>query len=67
MHLQTTEICFGNAFHIKNPKTGYNIKSSGFNVSGIVQRVYLGDLPNSDQERISIPVQTRLRTTTSGC
>ena len=31
------EICFGNAFHIKNPKTGYNIKSSGFNVSGITE------------------------------
>ena len=48
------EICFGNAFHIKNPKTGYNIKSSGFNVSGILQRVYLGDLPNGDGKKGSL-------------
>lgn len=48
------EICFGNAFHIKNPKEGYNIKSSGFNVSGIIQRVYLGDLPNSDGKKGSL-------------
>ena len=48
------EICFGNAFHIKNPKTGYNIKSSGFNVSGIIQRVYLGDLPNGDGKKGSL-------------
>jgi hypothetical protein len=41
------EICFGNAFHIKD-KTGYNIKSSGFTVEGVQQTVYLGDRPNSD-------------------
>jgi len=39
------EICFGNAFHIKNPN-GYNIKSSGFNVSGISDTLYIGDKPN---------------------
>ena len=48
------EICFGNAFHIKNPKTGYNIKSSGFNVSGIIQTVYLGDLPSGDGKKGSL-------------
>ena len=42
------EICFGNEFHIKNTN-GYNIKSSGFFVSGISDCVYLGDLPNADR------------------
>jgi hypothetical protein len=41
------EICYGNSFHIKN-MDGYNIKSSGFNVDGISDTVYLGDTPNSD-------------------
>jgi|TARA_R100000030_G_scaffold17091_1_gene11470 hypothetical protein len=46
------EICFGNRFYIKNhghsamSGVGYNIKSSGFNVSGIVGTVYLADVPN---------------------
>ena len=43
------EICFGNQFHIKNTN-GYNIKSSGFFVSGISDCVYLGDLPNADMK-----------------
>jgi hypothetical protein len=38
------EICFGNAFHIKDPN-GYNIKSSGFIVSGISDVVYISDAP----------------------
>ena len=33
---------------------GYNIKSSGFTVSGISGTVYLGDVPNSDQETGSV-------------
>ena len=41
------EICFGNEFYIKD-KTGYNIKSSGFNIAGINHTLYLGDTPNSD-------------------
>ena len=49
------EICFGNRFHIKNhghaaysggTVTGYNIKSSGFTVSGISGTVYLADSPD---------------------
>lgn len=40
------EICFGNAFHIKDP-TGFNIKSSGFVVSGISEIVYLSDFPQN--------------------
>ena len=43
------EICYGNQFHIKNTN-GYNIKSSGFFVSGISDCVYLGDLPNADMK-----------------
>jgi hypothetical protein len=41
------EICFRNQFHIKNT-SGYNIKSSGFKVSGISNTVYFGDTPNSN-------------------
>lgn len=41
------EICFRNKFHIKNT-SGYNIKSSGFKVSGISKTVYFGDTPNSN-------------------
>ena len=40
------EICFANRFHIKS-NLGYNIKSSGFNVSGITRTVYIGDTPDS--------------------
>ena len=43
------EICYGNSFHIKR-LDGYNIKSSGFRVSGINQTLYLGDLPNEDEK-----------------
>ena len=49
------EICFGNRFYIKNHghgthggQIGYNIKSSGFYVSGIFGTVYLADSPNQD-------------------
>ena len=41
------ELCFGNSFYIKN-NNGYNIKSSGFNVSGIAETVYLSDVPNEE-------------------
>jgi hypothetical protein len=47
------EICFGNSFYVKNMQ-GYNIKSSGFNVSGIKDVVYLADLPNGDNATGSI-------------
>ena len=47
------EICFGNQFYIKNIN-GYNIKSSGFFVSGISDCVYLGDIPNADKETGSV-------------
>lgn len=46
------EICFGNSFHLKYDKEGrgmpFNIKTTSFKVSGIVDDLYLSDLPNSD-------------------
>jgi hypothetical protein len=47
------EICYRNQFHIKNT-TGYNIKSSGFKVSGISNTVYFGDIPNPDMKKGSL-------------
>jgi len=47
------EICFGNQFHIKS-MSGYNIKSSGFKISGLSDTLYLSDLPNSDGKTGSI-------------
>jgi hypothetical protein len=41
------EICYGNEFHIKN-QNGYNIKSSGFNISNVSETLYLSDAPNPD-------------------
>ena len=40
------ELCFGNRFHI-NPE-GFNIKSTGFNISGYSKTVYLTDIPNTN-------------------
>ena len=63
------EICFGNRFHIKNPGcgNGFNIKSSGFTVSGILGTVYLADTPNAGFEtgsislfRLSSPTQPEI-------
>lgn len=49
----TYEICFGNRFHIKS-ENGYNIKSSGFTVSGIPGTVYLSDIPDPNKQTGSI-------------
>jgi hypothetical protein len=47
--LASYEICFGNKFHIKktnfDDNNGYNIKSSGFAVRGLVDIVYISDIP----------------------
>ena len=40
------ELCFGNEFHI-NPD-GFNIKSTGFKISGSTDTVYLTDIPKKD-------------------
>jgi hypothetical protein len=49
------EVCFGNRFHIKNVN-GYNIKSSGFRISGISDTVYMSDTPNSNMRTGSINI-----------
>tara|TARA_B100001250_G_scaffold330926_1_gene295911 strand:+ start:2147 stop:4072 length:1926 start_codon:yes stop_codon:yes gene_type:complete len=41
-------IGFGNAFHIKS-MDGYNIKSSGFKISGLQETVYISDIPNTNR------------------
>ena len=55
------EICFGNRFHIVNHghgthggKIGYNIKSSGFQVSGVAGTVYLVDATDNTLEKGTI-------------
>ena len=40
------ELCFGNRFYI-NP-SGFNIKSTGFTISGSTKIAYLTDVPNKD-------------------
>ena len=54
------ELCFGNRFHVKNhghspvyqgTLLGYNIRSTGFTVSGISGTVYLGDRPTGNLEK----------------
>jgi hypothetical protein len=47
------EICYGNEFYL-NCKEGYNVKSSGFIVSGASGIVYISDLPNIDGKTGSI-------------
>ena len=46
-------IGFGNEFYVRSA-SGYNIKSSGFNVAGISEPVYLGDIPNTNRINGSI-------------
>ena len=41
-------IGFGNEFHIKR-MSGYNIKSSAFRIAGIMNDIYIGDLPNTNR------------------
>jgi len=49
------EICYGNAFHLPNCSTGYNIKSSAFQIAGVTGNVYLTDFPiDSKKGKISI-------------
>jgi hypothetical protein len=42
------ELCFGNQFHVVTE--GRNIKSTGFNISGVDKTLYITDLPNADQK-----------------
>ena len=41
------EICYGNQFYVKC-NTGFNLKSSGFTVAGILDTLYLTDIPTGD-------------------
>ena len=43
----TYEICYGNQFRI-NCNTGFNIRSTGFTIGGILDTVYMTDVPSSD-------------------
>jgi hypothetical protein len=47
------QIGFGNEFHIKS-MSGYNIKTSSFRISDIVQDVYLSDIPDTNRETGSL-------------
>jgi len=53
------ELCYGNRFQVKNSSTdkcgtnlsdaenkGFNVRSSGFKISGVSDTLYLGDIPN---------------------
>ena len=40
------ELCFGNKFYVD--PNGYNIKTTGFTISGYSGTLYLTDIPNSD-------------------
>ena len=41
------ELCFGNRFHVNSE--GFNIKSTGFKISGVSDTVYFTDVPNKDK------------------
>ena len=41
-------IGFGNEFHIKR-MSGYNIKSSAFRIAGIMDDIYISDIPNTNR------------------
>lgn len=47
------DLGFGNEIHVKS-EIGFNIKSSGFSVSGISGTVYMSDAPNPDLKTGSI-------------
>jgi len=40
------ELCYGNQFHLNSE--GFNIKSTGFKISGETDTVYFTDIPNAD-------------------
>jgi len=61
------EVCFGNRFKVN--MGGYNIKSTGFFVSGISKKVYLSDIPNADGmtgELVLISVPTEIEQYSTG-
>ncbi len=59
------ELCFGNCMFAKNCD-GYNIRSSGFHVSGIQGTMYLSDKPNDDDHTKGTIFLFRLMSPTQG-
>jgi hypothetical protein len=55
------ELCFGNRFHID--EDGFNIKSTGFKISGETDTVYLTDIPNDDKKAGIISIVKPLQET----
>jgi len=55
------ELCFGNRFHID--EDGFNIKSTGFKISGETDTVYLTDIPNDDKKTGIISIVKPLQET----
>ena len=55
------ELCFGNRFHIN--EDGFNIKSTGFKISGETDTVYLTDIPNDDKKTGIISIVKPLQET----
>ena len=47
------QIGFGNEFHIKS-MSGYNIKSSAFRIAGIMDDIYISDIPNANRTNGSL-------------
>ena len=47
------EVCYGNALFVRD-RNGYNVRSSGFRVSGIAETLYLSDKPAADLKTGSI-------------
>ena len=49
--LANYELCFGNEFHVQKliDGRGYNIKSTGFNIKNIAEKLYLSDVPKTDE------------------
>ena len=47
------EVCYGNALFVRD-RNGYNVRSSGFRVSGIAETLYLSDKPAEDLKTGSI-------------
>jgi hypothetical protein len=58
------EICFGNQFHANS--SGYNIKSTGFNIKDEPDIVYLTDTPNADGSTGVISIVKPIETSTTG-
>ena len=50
------ELCFGNQFHVN--QKGFNIKSTGFTVSGSTKTAYITDVPNEDLKTGIISIVT---------